>query len=191
MSPPDTTESQQKPLIRVPKLDTEEFSRVLSSIAIVSGAPPKRFYDILDACDELSHASEHSYAVELPALAGPHPYMIPSRLIAMETLTYFGICIKAMPSQDIAVYTLTEPLGIDFISHLGALAASVRETALHRGTEVKAYIQYLMWSRTSKELPMEKRYLQYVQRDLRAILDEIKAELTFYLIDDRDPENWN
>lgn len=190
MPPPDTTTPPHEPLIRIPEFDTEEFSRILSSITLVSQTSAA-FYEILDACDELFHAPEHSYSVELPWLAGPRPYMISPRLIAMETLTYFGICVKTAPSQDIVIYTLSEPLGTDFVSHLAAMTTSVREVALRRGTEVKMYIRYLMQSRVMNKPPMEYGHLQYVQRDLQALLQLIRAELAFYLIDDTDPENWN
>lgn len=186
----DTGTPQHESLLRVPEFDAEEFSRVLSTIAIVSKTP-EAFYELLDACEELSHAANHSYSVELSSLAGPRPYSISPRLVSLETLTYFGICVKTTPLRNIAVYTLSEPLGIDFISHLAAMIASAREVALRRGADTKAFIQYLMQRRGNTQPPMEEKYLRYVRDDLRAVLLACRAELTFYLIDHRDPDNWN
>ncbi len=188
MKPPDSIDFTSP--LRVPESSPEIFSSILNSLVIVSQTS-EAFHEILDTCDDLAQRPDHAYHAELSWHAGPRPFMISSQLVALETLTYFGICRREIVTPDESIYTLTDPHGMDFLSYLATMMTSIRDVAQHRGVDPKTYLHHLVRSHALTHPPMEKCYLRYMYRDLRAVLQLVRAELTFYLIDERDPETVN
>lgn len=191
-----------------PSVNYESFLRSALSLTMLAKSP-QAFGDLVDALKKVEHSPGQTLQVELPYHVGSIPMSISSELVALETLTYFNICSKSSISRDEWVYTLTDSVGKNFALCLSATLADIgrghggptalRQEALRRGSDPTQYVHHLLRSKILEYSPPDemdlRRDVQHVSGDLHEVIDIVRAELAFYLIDDNNaetnPESWN
>lgn len=185
-------------------IEYEEFLRSLLSLTMITKSL-EAFGNLVDTVKKIEQSPGQTIQTQLPSHVGSKPMAISSELKALETLTYFNICAKYPINRDECAYTLTDPVGKNFALCLGGTLHQIgrehhgprmlQEEAMHRGVNPAQYVHHLIRTKALSYAPPDatdfKKDVQHANVDLRDTLDLVRAELTFYLMDDTDRDSWN
>lgn len=163
------------------------------------------FGHAINALRKVESMPEKTLHISLVCHAGNVPMSISPELKALEILTCFNICSKSVISQDECIYTLTDPVGTNFSICLTNILREIgdeyggptllREIAIRKGVKPASHLLHLVRTKTLDHTTYDewylKRDLEHLRYHFQIILDSIRADLAFYLIDDADPKNRN
>ncbi len=184
--------------------ENEEALRHLLSLVLFT-RDLESFGHVINTLRKVESMPEKTLHIPLVCHAGNVPMSISPELKALEVLTCFNICSKSFVSQEEYAYTLTDPVGTHFAICLSSILREIgdeyggptllREIAIHKGVKPALYLLHLVRTKALDHTPDDeldlRRDLEHLRYYFQTILNSIRAELAFYLIDDTDPKNRN